>query len=77
MAKKNTAQKIKKKEKAGLRDYLKGVKLEIKKVVWPTQKELYSYAGLVVVACAFFAVAFWAIDTGFLAVLRRLLGINM
>lgn len=77
MAKKNTAQKNKKKEKAGLRDYLKGVKLEIKKVVWPTQKELYSYAGLVVVACAFFAVAFWAIDTGFLAVLRRLLGINM
>lgn len=77
MAKKNTAQNNKKREKVGLKEYLKGVRLEMKKVVWPTQKELYSYATLVVVACAFFAVAFWAIDTSFLAGLRHLLGIHI
>lgn len=80
MAKKNVAQNKntnKKKEKVGLLEYIRGVKLEMKKVVWPTQKGLYSSAALVVVACTFFAVAFWAIDTGFLALLRRMLGINM
>ena len=29
-----------KKERAGLGEYLKGVKLEMKKVIWPTKKEL-------------------------------------
>ena len=80
MAKKNVAQNKntnKKKEKVGLLEYIRGVKLEMKKVVWPIQKGLYSSAALVVVACTFFAVAFWAIDTGFLALLRRMLGINM
>jgi len=66
-----------KKEKRSLREYLKGVRLEMKKVVWPTQKELGQYTALVLVACAFFALAFWAIDTGFLAALKQLLGISM
>jgi preprotein translocase subunit SecE len=66
-----------KKEKRSLREYFKGVKLEMKKVVWPTKKELGSYTVVVLVACAFFALAFFVIDTGFLAVLERLLGISM
>ena len=32
-----------KKEKLSLKEYFKGVKLEMKKVVWPTKKELGSY----------------------------------
>jgi preprotein translocase subunit SecE len=72
------AQKPKKKKQKGrLKEYFKGVRLEMKKVVWPTKKELSQYAALVIVACAFFAVAFWAIDTGFLAILKQLLGISM
>ena len=47
-----------KKEKRSLKEYLKGVRLEMKKVVWPTQKELGQYTALVLVACAFFALAF-------------------
>ena len=66
-----------KKEKRSLKEYLKGVRLEMKKVVWPTQKELGQYTALVLVACSFFALAFWAIDTGFLAALKQLLGISM
>ena len=69
--------KKKRSGRGGLIEYFKNVKLEMKKVVWPTRKELWEYAALVVVACAFFAVAFWAIDTGFLAILKQLLGISM
>ena len=76
-AKKRAAVAAKKKQRGSLKDYFKGVKLEMKKVVWPTKKELGSYTAVVVAACAFFAIAFWAIDSGFLAVLRGLLGINM
>ena len=66
-----------KEKKPGFKEYLRGVRTEMKKVVWPTKKELSQYAALVIIACAFFAVAFWAIDTGFLAVLKQLLGISM
>jgi preprotein translocase subunit SecE len=66
-----------KREKGRFKEYFKGVRLEMKKVVWPTKKELWQYTGLVLVACGFFALAFWAIDTGFLAILKRLLGIAM
>lgn len=66
-----------KKKRGSLKDYFKGVKVEMKKVVWPTRKELGSYTAVVLVTCAVFAVAFWAIDTGFLAALKGLLGITM
>ena len=66
-----------KREKRSLREYFKGVRLEMKKVVWPTRKELGSYTAVVLVACAAFAVAFWLIDSGFLAALKGILGITM
>lgn len=66
-----------KKKRGSLKDYFKGVKLEMKKVVWPTKKELGSYTVIVLVTCAVFSVAFWLIDTGFLVVLKKLLGIEM
>lgn len=64
-------------KKTSLKEYLKGVKLEMKKVVWPTKKELGAYTVTVLTTCVVFAVAFWLIDTGFLAALKGLLGINM
>ncbi len=71
------AKKKNKKEKRSLREYFKGVRLEMKKVVWPTKKELGSYTITVIVTCVVFAVAFWLIDTGFLAFLTKLLKITM
>lgn len=65
------------KKRGSLKDYFKGVKLEMKKVVWPTKKELGSYTVVVLVTSAAFALAFWLIDTGFLAALKGILGINM
>jgi len=75
--KKAQANAQRKKAKRSLKEYFKGVRLEMKKVVWPTKKELGSYTAVVLVACAFFALAFWGIDSGFLAILRSLLGITL
>jgi preprotein translocase subunit SecE len=64
-------------KKGGLISYLKGVRQELRKVVWPTKDEL-SKDTVVVIACvAFFALAFWLIDTGFLAALKGILGITL
>ena len=42
------AQKNKKKKEAGR--FLQGVKTEMKKVIWPTRKELINYTVMVIVA---------------------------
>ena len=64
-------------KKGGLLAYLRGVRQEFKKVVWPTREELTTDT-IVVFACViFFAVGFWLIDTGFLAALKGILGITL
>ena len=66
-----------KKKRGKFGDYYKGVKTEMKKVVWPTKKELGSFTAVVLITCGFFALAFWGVDSAVLAVLRGILGINM
>ncbi|MGN0701715.1 MAG: preprotein translocase subunit SecE [Lentihominibacter sp.] len=61
-----------KKEKGGVRAYFKGVKLEMKKVVWPTRSELGSFTVVVLATCAAFALLFWGIDSGVLAAIRAI-----
>ena len=70
-------QQSQKRNRGSIKDYFTGVKLEMKKVVWPTKEEMKHYTVVVLVTCAVFALAFWAIDSGFLAVLKTLLGIDM
>lgn len=65
-----------KQKKPGIGSYFKGVKTEMKKVVWPTKHELVSYTTVVIVTCTFFGLAIWAVDTGFLAALGKVLGIT-
>ncbi|MEG1584081.1 MAG: preprotein translocase subunit SecE [Anaerovorax sp.] len=65
-----------KKQKGSIKGYFKGVKTETKKVIWPTRKELVSYTGVVILACAAFGLAIWAIDSAFLAALGAVLGIT-
>ena len=69
------AEKTKKESKLGA--YFKGVKTELKKVVWPTKKEAVKYTEVVVVVCAIFAIFFWLLDTGCLAILEKVLNISM
>ena len=70
-------QQAQQRKRGSLREYFKGVRLEMKKVVWPTKQELGSYTGVVLLTCAFFALAFWLIDSGFLAILKGILGITL
>ena len=65
----------KKKESTG--EYVKGVRKEMSKVVWPTRKELITYTVVVLATCAVFALGFWLIDTGVIAALRGILGITL
>lgn len=79
MAKENNANKAKatSSEGKGIINYLKGVRQESRKVVWPTREELTTDTIVVLTTCAFFAVAFWLIDTGFLAALKGVLGVTL
>ena len=64
------SQRGNKRKRGSIKEYFKGVKLEMKKVVWPTKKELGSFTAIVLATCAAFAVVFWAVDTGVLAAIR-------
>jgi preprotein translocase subunit SecE len=66
-----------KRERVSFAEYLSGVKTEIKKVVWPTRKELGAFTTVVVIACTFFALLFAAVDYSVLAALRVILGIEL
>lgn len=76
MANKDQAKKAaaKASKSGGAKEYFKGIKLEMSKVVWPTKKELASFTAVVIATCAVFALGFWLIDTGVLAALRAVLG---
>lgn len=65
------------KKRQSPKEYFKGIKLEMSKVIWPTRKELGSFTAVVLATCAFFALGFWLIDTGVLAALRAVLGISL
>ena len=64
-------------DREGMGAYLKGVRKEMGKVVWPTKKELGTYALVVFGMCLAFALGFWLIDMGVLAALRSILGITL
>jgi preprotein translocase subunit SecE len=66
-----------KRERTSFAEYLRGVKTEIKKVVWPTRKELGAFTAVVVIACTFFSLMFAAVDYSVLAALRVVLDINI
>ena len=73
-----TARKSKKNAKnESAMDYFAGVRQELRKVVWPTRKELISYTVVVIATCAIFAIGFWLMDMGILEILKQLLGITL
>jgi preprotein translocase subunit SecE len=69
---KQSNQNKKKEKKGGILEYFKGVKLEMKKVVWPTRKELGSFTAVVLATCAAFALLFWGVDSGVLAAIKAI-----
>lgn len=65
-----------KKPKVNIGEYFRGIKIETKKVVWPTRKELISYTGVVLLTCVALSLAIWAVDSAFLASLKYVLNIT-
>lgn len=65
------------KKSGRLKEYFKGVRTEIKKVIWPTKEETVKYTGIVFAVCAAFALLFWLLDTGFLFILQQVLNISI
>ena len=57
--------------------FWKGVRTELKKVVWPTKKELKNYTMVVVLVCCAFVLGFWVLDTVFLKLLEMVIGVTL
>lgn len=74
---KKSAAKTKPRKKLGIKDYFKGVRVELKKVVWPNRKEAISYTGVVIMTCFAFALLFWGFDSIFLSLLKAILNISI
>ncbi len=53
--------------------HFKDVRSELRKVHWPNRKELYLYSSIVLGTVVIIGVFFWALDTGFTAILRMLI----
>ena len=66
-----------KRERANPGEYFRGVRTEMKKVVWPTRKEMGAFTVVVLLACTFFALLFAAVDSAFLTGLRVVLNITL
>lgn len=77
MANNNAQVKKDPKKRTSLKEYFRGVKQEMSKVIWPTKKELGSFTVIVLATCAVFALGFWIIDTGVLAALKGILNITL
>jgi len=66
-----------KRERVSAGEYMRGVRTEMKKVVWPTRKELGSFTAVVLMACTFFALFFSGVDYVVFAALKAVLGITL
>ncbi len=65
------------KRTARIKEYFKGIRTEVKKVIWPTKKETYRHTGVVLATCALFAFFFWILDTAFLKLLEVVINLSM
>jgi preprotein translocase subunit SecE len=57
-----------------IKQYLKEVAGELKKVHWPAHKELLTYTGVVLASVGILAFLTWVVDSGLSYVLIELLG---
>ena len=66
----------KEKKKGGIKKYLKDLKSEIKKVVWPSRKQVVNNTGIVMAVMVITGMFLFAIDTGLAAAIKALLSIG-
>ena len=61
-------------EKKSIFQFVREVRAELKKVSWPTKKELVSYTGVVGLAVVIVCALIWVCDTAFAKLFRIILG---
>jgi len=54
-------------------EYFRGVLSELKKVHWPSRRQLFTYTGVVFFAVAIVSIMMWIVDGGLSMALERLL----
>ncbi len=54
-----------------VRQFLREAKIELKKVKWPTKKELIASTAVVIFISLFMAFYFWLVDMGLMAIIRN------
>lgn len=57
----------------GWKKFLREVKMELKKVTWPTRQQLMAYSGVVFVAVVVVSIMIWFFDTIFAFLFRAFL----
>ena len=63
-----------KRKRAGVRQFLREVRLELKKVDWPTRKELITYTGVVIVFVTIMAAIVGVMDLVFTWLVLKVFG---
>lgn len=58
----------------GLKAFFRGVWAELKKVHWPSRKQVATYTGVVIITVLLVAVVISLVDSGLSAILVRVLG---
>ena len=53
-----------------IKNYFKGVKAELKKVNWPSKKELTNYTVVVLATCTVMTIVIWGLDLVFENVIK-------
>ena len=81
MAEKRAAQKKKQgnqkqKQKGRIKEYFKGVKLEMRKVVWPTRKQVMKNTIVAVTVMVASGIVLWAFDQVAMLVVQTLISIG-
>ena len=64
------------KSTSGVGGFLREVKTEIKKVTWPTKRELIGYTITVILSSLFAAFLIWAIDAVLSVLFRLVMGVQ-
>ncbi len=56
------------------RDYLTGVRVEMRRVTWPSKQEIYGTTVMVILTTFLFGFYFWICDSVFSNLVAKLLG---
>lgn len=57
-------------KKGKVSTYFRGVRAEMKKVIWPSKKELFNYTGVVILISAIISIIVYILDIGIHEILK-------